>query len=263
MKKHILFAALALVVPALLSCEKENSLIVYGEIGGHAYVDLGLRDDDGNRVLFATMNVGASSSEEYGDYFAWGETTKRYADIAGNNAIVGGSFEWSNCPYHTGYDMYSGWSKYIPAGKGSYSVSGITDNLLSLEASDDAAHVQWGNRWRMPNKSELEFLLSESVTREWVEDYNQTGVAGLLIRGRGAYTETSIFLPAGGKCIMTTWHPGYEHNGHYWSSEVDDFPGAAASLLFNDAGETMIFEDRYIGFNVRPVITVRLPEGNI
>ena len=35
---------------------------------GHEYVDLGLS------VKWATCNVGATKPEEYGDYFAWGET---------------------------------------------------------------------------------------------------------------------------------------------------------------------------------------------
>lgn len=253
MKNHILFAALALVVPALLSCEKENSLIVYGEIDGHEYVDLGLRNENG-KVLFATMNVGASSPEEYGDYFAWGETSKRYTSIDGTT-ITGGTFEWSNCPYHVGDNEFSGWLKYIPADSQQYSAEGVlADDLLTLESSDDAAVVLWGGGWKIPDRTTLEWLMSDAVSRLWVENYNSTGVAGFIIRGRDEYAAASMFLPAGGKCTKDGYVTGYDHNGYYWSSDIaHDVAFLAASLIFNDAGKTILLADRYWGLTLRPV----------
>ena len=54
-----------------------------GTINNHEYVDLGLPSGK----LWATCNIGASSSEENGSYFAWAETEpKEY-------------YDWSNYKY--------------------------------------------------------------------------------------------------------------------------------------------------------------------
>ena len=91
-----------------------------GELAGHGYVDLGLPSG----ILWATCNVGANSSQEYGDYFAWGETTTK-----------------------VNYD------------EAHYTYSGPLDNPTILSASNDAATANWGNGWRMPNIEEFEELL--------------------------------------------------------------------------------------------------------
>ena len=224
---------------------------------GHAYVDLGLRSG-GNKILFATMNVGASSPEEYGDYFAWGETAKRYTSISGST-ITGGTFEWSNCPYHTGSTNNTGWSKYIPTSKSSFwSGEGSPDNLLTLEASDDVASVQWGGEWRMPDADELSMLISSSVNYAWTDDYNSTGLAGYLITGKGDYSSASLFLPAAGNCSG-----GGRGNagdvGYYWSrSVVAGNPSFASNLYFNGDYVSMGANSRCSGFSVRPVLV--LPE---
>ncbi|MCI7430492.1 MAG: hypothetical protein MSS84_06410, partial [Bacteroidales bacterium] len=52
---------------------------------GHDYVDLGLPSG----TKWATCNVGASTPEEYGNYYAWGETTpKAYYDWS--------TYKWCN-----------------------------------------------------------------------------------------------------------------------------------------------------------------------
>ena len=101
-------------------------------INGHGYVDLGLS------VKWATCNVGASKPEEYGDYYAWGETeTKFYYDK-------------DNCET---------WGKEI-------------DNIGGT--ARDVAHVKWGGTWRMPTKVEIEELIN-NCDYEWTE---QNGVEG-------------------------------------------------------------------------------------
>ena len=228
----------------------------YDPANGHAYVDLGLRSG-GNKILFATMNIGASAPEEYGDYFAWGETAKRYTSIS-DDAITGGTFEWSNCPYHTGSTYNTGWSKYIPTGKESYTVSGTADNLLTLESSDDAASVQWGGDWRMPDADEFSMLISSSVNHAWTSNYNSTGVAGYLITGNGDYSSASLFLPAAGYCN------GSERakagiGGNYWSRPVFAAnPFLASYLLFRVDTGSVGYSGRSYGYSVRPVLV--LPE---
>lgn len=149
---------------------------------GHAYVDLGLRSG-GNKILFATMNIGAAAPQDYGDYFAWGETSKRYTSISGTS-FVGGTFVESNAPFYDG----SKYTKY-----------NYTDSKLTLDAADDVATVQWGGNWRIPDNADLEYLLNSTYcTAEWTSNYNSTGVAGLVVTGKGDYASNSIFFPAAG-----------------------------------------------------------------
>ena len=104
-------------------------------VGSHAYVDMGLS------VKWATCNVGATKPEDYGSYFAWGETiTKDRYDRA--------NYEWEN-------------KKYLKT---------------ILSASDDVAKMKWGGQWRMPTMAELEELLKNCkwdwVTRSGVQGYH-------------------------------------------------------------------------------------------
>ena len=233
---------------------------------GHAFVDLGLRSN-GNKILFATMNVGASAPQEYGAYFAWGETSKRYTSISGDYTsfndndegiytVFGGSFDLDNCPYHTGDDEYSGWSKYIPTGKESYSVSGTADNKLVLDASDDVASALWGGSWRMPTKEEISMLIDENyVEYRWVSNYNSTGVNGFLVTGKGSFSSASLFLPAAGCCYDTNLGSAY---GDYWSRSVtSNEPYSAWSLFFSvEDGQDMYNDNREFGLSVRPVLVI-------
>ena len=219
---------------------------------GHDYVDLGLRVG-GNKILFATMNIGASSETDYGDYLAWGETSKRYTSISGNS-ITGATFEWSNAPYHTGSNKYTGWSKYIPTGRESYSISGTADNLLTLEASDDVASVMWGGNWRIPDRTELEYLFSSSVDSEWVSDYNGSGVNGYKVTGKGEFSSSVLFFPAAGVCDGST--RVYVDFGRYWSRSFFSGPEYPDILTFSDGGRSSAGCDRYCGLSVRPVLVV-------
>ena len=189
---------------------------------GHAYVDLGLRSG-GNKILFATMNIGASSATESGDYFAWGETSKRYTSISGSS-IVGGTFESSNALFYSG----SAWTKY-----------NTTDNKLTLDTADDVASVMWGGEWRMPDKADFEFLLNSTYcANSWTSNYNSTGVAGLVVTGKGDYAGNSIFLPAaGGGNDDSVDSAGYY--GYYWSrsSAGADMPPAVLER-FNGEGDS-------------------------
>lgn len=225
---------------------------------GHEYVDLGLRVG-GNKILFATMNIGASAPEEYGDYFAWGETSKRYTSISGDS-VVGGSFIWSNCPYHTGSAPSTGFTKYIPADRESFSETGVADNKLTLEAGDDVASVLWGGNWRMPDRSDLEYLISDNVTYIWTNDYNSTGVNGYLITGKSSFSSASLFLPTAGNCSDTGLYNTGDR-GNYWSRSVrsgsaKDSPYDAFSLDFNGSYQFIGVHSRYWGLSVRPVLVI-------
>ncbi len=94
-------------------------------------VDLGLPSG----TLWADRNIGASSPEDYGDYFAWGETTTK------------SNYEWSTLKYcedNTGdrFSKYNTQSKY-----------GNVDNKTTLEKSDDAATANWGSAGVCPRRN--------------------------------------------------------------------------------------------------------------
>ena len=131
---------------------------VVGEV--HAYVDLDLPSG----TLWATCNVGASSPEENGDYFAWGETT---GHNDGKN-----NFNWSTYKWCKGSS--STLTKYCCESSSGY--EGFTDNKMELDLEDDAAYVNWGPAWRMPSKEQFEELFNRSYTT--VKTTTQNGKKG-------------------------------------------------------------------------------------
>ena len=194
--------------------------------GNHEYVDLGLS------VKWATCNVGASKPEEYGDYFAWGETQpKDYYDWS--------TYKWCNGSYNT-LTKYNNSSSY-----------GTVDNKTTLDLSDDAARANWGGSWRMPTHEEQEELRTQ-CTWTWT---TQNGVYGYKVTSKkSGYTNNSIFLPAAGyRSGSSLYYAG--SLGYYWSSSLStDSPYGAYGLGFYSGG--VDWDDygyRCIGFTVRPV----------
>ena len=191
---------------------------------GGEYVDLGLPSG----LLWATYNVGADSPEDYGDYFAWGETeTKSYYDWD--------TYKWCNGDYNK-------LTKYCT---GSY--YGIVDNKTVLEPADDAAHVKWGGNWRMPTYDEM-VELKDNCTWTWT---TQGGKNGYRVTGTNG---ESIFLPAAGDYIGGVLYEAVSR-GYYWSSSLGSTngPSGAIGLLFHSSYVYMGDNPRKIGRPVRPV----------
>lgn len=188
---------------------------------GHEYVDLGLPSG----TLWATMNVGATKPEEYGNYYAWGE-------IEPNKAST---YTWDN--YRFGSD--SPLTKYD------------TDNKLVLDLEDDAANVVMGGEWHMPTRAQLNELTA-NTTSSWTTDYNGTGVAGVIFTSNS--NGNSIFFPAAGDI----WDegPGHQSEGFgVWSSSRDSSGPHSAWTLYGDSdymsgGD----DDRDRGLSVRGVL---------
>ncbi len=193
-----------------------------GTIQGHEYVDLGLS------VKWATCNVGASKPEDYGDYYAWGETTTK------------SDYSWDTYKWCKGTDDTM--TKYCTD-----SDYGTVDNRTTLTSSDDVATVKWGSKWRMPTKEEVKELCDE-CTWKWT---TQSGVNGMKMTGPNG---NSIFLPAAGDRNGTALsRRGL--GGHYWSATLVENYGDYAYYLGFDSGNSYWHDwcSRRGGLTVRPV----------
>ena len=188
------------------------------------YVDLGLS------VKWATCNVGANSPEDYGDYFAWGETEpKDY-------------YNWSTYKWCNG-SMYT-MTKYCET-KG----YGTVDNKTTLELTDDAARVNWGGKWRMPTRAEQDELRSSSnCTWTWT---TQNGVKGYKVTSKK--NGNSIFLPAAGYRDYGDLYSAGSY-GYYWSSSLYAYySNDACNVFFGSSYVDWYGYNRFHGQSVRAV----------
>ena len=219
-----------------------------GNESGYEYVDLGLS------VKWATFNVGATKPEEYGDYYAWGETEPYYeAGYAYDNPqthwksdkSVG--YSWTDYRFRTDGDTWDNvkFNKY-----NTDSNKGTVDNKTTLDPEDDVAHVLWKGNWRMPTNEELVELRSK-CTWKWT---TQNGVDGYLVTSnKTGFTNRSIFLPATGWYLKTNINMVGSY-GCYWSSSLDTDKSYNVRGLFFSSGFCSTSGDyRCYGFQVRPV----------
>lgn len=179
------------------------------------YVDMGLS------VHWATCNIGASSPERVGQYYAWGETE------------VKAEYDWSTYKYG---DSEGYMTKYCP--NPAFGVNGYSDSLTVLEPDDDVAQVLWGDDWRMPTYEEITELI-ENCDFQWIE---QGDVIGYYVTSRvEGYEKSSIFIPYSEDMSAVC----------FWSSSVAFRQSNYASLLVDNT-------NRYIyarcnGLPIRPV----------
>ena len=189
----------------------------------HEYVDLGLPSG----TLWATCNVGATAPEEYGDYFAWGETEPKEV------------YNWTTYKWCNGSS--STLTKYCT--KSSY---GTVDNKTELDPEDDAANVNWGENWRMPTLDQ-QTELQTKCTWTWT---TQNGVSGRLVTGPNGNT---LFLPAAGYRIDSSLYNAGSW-GNYWSRTLyNNSPNGAGSVYFHSDNVYCYYNNRSYGFTVRPV----------
>ena len=198
------------------------------------YVDLGLPSG----VKWATFNVGATQPEEYGDYFAWGETEpKELYDWS--------TYKWCDGSYNT-LTKYNTDSEY-----------GVVDNKKILESSDDAAYVNWGGNWRMPSVDEWNELLSH-CSLKWEERNGVSGVALVSVQNGN-----SLFLPAAGVYHYDNGLVNLNVEGWYRTNSLDESRGTI-SLGFSYTGSLDWYaNDRCFGQPVRPVYGSRAEETTV
>ena len=216
-------------------------------------VDLGLPSG----TLWATCNLGATNPWDYGDYYAWGETTTK------------SEYSWST------YSLCNGSSTSLTkyCNNSEYGKDGNTDALTTLEATDDAATAVFGSDYAMPTNADWSELSSQCYW-VWTADYNGQGVAGYIVykakadgdKGTKVYSgntpsasyslsDAHIFLPAAG-CRNYTYLYYAGSYGYYWSASLYEYyPFGARDCYFGsgDVSSDNGYNRRYYGQSVRPV----------
>jgi len=216
-------------------------------------VDLGLS------VKWATCNVGASSPEKCGYYYAWGETEPKETFYPSN-------YKWFEVD-----DAYDDYVYYYESNSFTikkYNMNdnyGTIDNNITLDPEDDVAHVKWGENWRMPSESEI-IELHDSCTWELTTN---SGVKGYKITSNvKGYENNFIFLPVAGYSVYN-YLTNVSNDAFYWGNTVYSYEYVygsterrynsilATTLIINeyyiDKPGGITGGDRYCGRNVRPV----------
>ena len=191
-------------------------------------VDLGLPSG----LKWASFNLGASNPEEFGDYYAWGETEPQdYYDWA--------TYKWCMGSYGT-------LIKYCSQSGIGY--NGFSDGRFVLASEDDAAHVKLGGLWRMPKDAEFTELRTKCT---WALT-TINGINGEKVTGPNG---NSIFLPAAGfRAAYSLYHANVA--GNYWSSSLyKGGPHEAWSVNFGSNGVVNRSSSSYRcrGLSIRPV----------
>lgn len=205
---------------------KMSSMEVVGGTPVPEAIDLGLPSG----LKWASFNLGASAPEEYGDYYAWGETEPKE------------DYSWSNYNWCMGTDKSM--TKYCS--DLSYGYNGFTDTKAVLDSEDDAASANLGVKWRMPTRDDW-IELQTYCTLEWT---SMNGIGGRKVTGPNG---NSIFLPAAGTRYGNTL-AGAGSKGYYLPSTLNTkYPNTVTFLFFSSNSLYSINYYRYYGRSIRPV----------
>ena len=201
---------------------------------GYQWVDMGLPSG----LLWATCNIGAKTSTEFGDYYAWGETETK-------ESYTNKTYKW----YDDSDEIVE--IKYSDLFKAD--ASGNIRTLLELE--DDAANVKLGGNWRMPTREEFEELLHPANTDLCL--VNKNDVKGYLVVSKK--NGNTLFLPAAGFKLADEV-TGVEDEYYYWTSEHAEEGLGVANVVGNFYGslDVIPFFNRPIGCSIRPVLAKTL-----
>ena len=183
------------------------------------YIDLGLPSG----TLWATKNIGAENPEDYGDYFAWGETKPKSI------------YSWNTYKWFKTKLLLPKMRKY-----------GTVDNKSDLDFQDDAAYVNWGCEWCMPSLEQIKEL-KEQCKWEWT---NYKGKNGCIITGSNGNT---LFLPAAGYRSGTSLIDVGKTGGYWQRSRHSSFSSNAYFLRFRSGCFECDGDFRFYGSSVRPV----------
>lgn len=201
-------------------------------------VDLGLS------VKWASCNLGANNPEEFGDYYAWGETEPYYSSLNPLTWKAGkeSGYDWPSYSLCMGED--DTYIKYCTNASNGY--NGFTDDKIVLDIEDDAAFVTLGGKWRLPTVDECSDLLDlctwERKTLNGVDGYEVTGKTG-----------KSIFLPMAGWWDRLEFNSSY-NDASFWASSIKaSRPYNALGFAISEWGKGTYEGVRSIGCSIRPV----------
>ena len=202
-------------------------------------VDLGLSSK------WASFNLGATSPEDFGYYYAWAETeTKRL-------------FNWTTYKWCNGTDKSL--TKY-----NNLEQNGTVDNNLILDIEDDSAFANLGGDWRIPTKEDWEELTSKCTWKATTEN----GVYGYKVTSKN--NSNGIFLPAG-SCLSynSTTISIAAKEGYFWATDLrPGYPDQASAYVLTTVGHSVTTFPRAHGFSVRPVLVtpvagISINPGNV
>lgn len=236
---------------------KIDDVAHYGEVKTFEYegtkVFVGKAIDLGLSVKWADMNIGANAPEDYGYYYAWGETEPKenYTWDAYFDSVNGSS---------TDFEKYA------------------TNKEKSLDSKDDVAQLKWKGGWRIPTPKEQQELL-DNCYWEWTQNYRNTNISGFVVykaksdsdKGIKKYSGSSatraasstvasynledshIFLPAAGD----NWGSGIANAGsygYYWSSSLYSYSSRNANFMSLGSDNVFLSNSyRNYGYSVRAV----------
>lgn len=196
-----------------------GGVFVGNTCNGYEFVDMGFE----SKTLWATCNIGADTPEEWGNRYAWGETT-----IKGTS-----KYTWEYYKHCKG--SRETLTKYNQGEQVGY--QGYTDDLTELQPMDDAATVNWGKGWCMPTLAQIREL---STYTTWSWETTPNGVKGN--RYTSKINGNSIFIPA-------------DADGHYATIWTKSLYAGINAWKFTQGGDTygIDWTWRCDGIRVRPV----------
>lgn len=226
------------------------------------YVNLDLP----SKTLWATENIGASSQELAGYYYAWGQSY--YKPFK--------SFNWSS--YELANGSYNSLTKYCTSAAEGY--NGFVDYKTLLEEQDDGGSGNLSGGWTTPTHEQFVELVNNCYW-VWTNNYKSTGHSGYIVyKAKATYDkgkliangqtpfpwyseiyDVHIFLPDAGERNDETTDSNInagEGVGKYWTKNIDTStqPYFARCITFyKDFIDTDDREERCMGLSMRPVIS--------
>ena len=194
-------------------------------------VDLGLS------VKWASCNIGATSPEEFGYYFAWADTNGYVRNADDTGWVLASDHSVSRLFNVKTYETTPAYSVFVD---------------IAPDSGYDAARENWGGEWRLPTSSEFNRLKNNCDNRL----INLNGKDGLLFTSKiNGYTDKSVFFPIDGGYASNDWLGNYSDRcSYYWTNHfvINDEP-----LYFRcgDRGVGCFYGSiwNYLGINIRPV----------
>lgn len=191
-------------------------------------------------IKWALKNVGASTIYDAGLYFAWGETQGYTLEQVVNRERL-----FTEAQYKLG----NGVSNLKVSDLRKYNNG---DNKTSLELTDDAAHVNMGGNWRMPTSDEVDALCN-AADHTWTEDYNNSGVAGMIFTDKTDSNKVLFFPVSGLLTGNTQLSPNY---GFLWTKSLytSDKLYAYNIILRSEINPGAGYNKRWYGMVVRGIL---------